>query len=232
MKHTLILVAMLTTCFPGAFAQQPDGSDINKAIPIYFGQVATGIGDPAAKPAFIVYSVAIAKGQQVTFAANTTSGSGQFELEVYRSSALTVGSAQSSDIAVSCNCSNRSSSSLSYLASASGTYYIVVYFKGSSFGYQLSVQATGTPIAIPNPQTAGCLIGTVNYITYSLQLIAAGLPDEVSIGGNRACATCTVKPPLYPEISSRLESALKSKVNVEACYDSGGNMFQIKLVSP
>jgi hypothetical protein len=96
----------------------------------------------------------------------------------------------------------------------------------------MTAKSTGTPISIPNPPTTGCLTGRVDYITYSLQLIAAGLPDEVSIGGSKACASCTVKPPLYPEISTRLESALKSNVNVEACYDSGGNIFQLKLVHP
>ena len=38
--------------------------------------------------------------------------------------------------------------------------------------------------------------------------------------------------PLYPEIANRLENALRSKLNVEACYDSSGNIFQIKLVQP
>ena len=111
-------------------------------------------------------------------------------------------------------------------------YYAVIYFTRGSLSYQFSARASGTPIALPNPPTAGCLSGRVDYITYSLQRIASGLPDEVSIGGNRACASCTVKAPGYPEIADRLESAVRNNVNVEACYDSGGNIFQIKIIKP
>ena len=74
----------------------------------------------------------------------------------------------------------------------------MLQFRSSGITYSLVVTAQGTPITVPNPQTAGCLSGQVDYITYSLQLIAAGLPDEVSIGGQKACPSCTVKQPLYP----------------------------------
>lgn len=116
--------------------------------------------------------------------------------------------------------------SFEYQVATAGGYIVMACPAGGSTGvqYDLQVNAKGTPIRVPNPATAGCLSGRVDSITYSLQLIAAGLPDEVTIGGSRACESCQVKPPRYPEISNRLENALRSRVNVEACYDSGGNI--------
>lgn len=213
------------------FGQTPDGSEINKAIPYAFGQIATGIGDPQFNPPFIVYSLDLARGQQITASANKVSGSGSVGIALLKPSALTVRSAyNNNDIAAGyTGCCNPS---INYLVPAAGKYYIVVFFFGSSTTYQMSATSAGTPISVPNPATSGCLSGRVDYITYSLQRIASGLPDEVSIGGNRACASCTVKAPGYPEIADRLESAVRNNVNVEACYDSSGNIFQIKIIKP
>ncbi len=118
-----------------------------------------------------------------------------------------------------------------YQVAAGGDYFVIACpaFGARGVQYSLQVNAIGTPIAVPNPPTAGCLVDRVDSITYSLQLIGAGLPDEVTIGGQKACSSCTVKAPLYPEISNRLENALRSRINVEACYDASGNIFQIKL---
>ena len=90
----------------------------------------------------------------------------------------------------------------------------------------------GTPINVPNPATAGCVTGQVDAITYSLQLIAAGLPDEVSIGGAKLCSSCSVKAPAYKELVDKMESAMGMNVGVSACYDNSGNIFQLKLVHP
>jgi hypothetical protein len=213
-------------------AQGPDGSDVNKAIPIIFGQVVTDILDSNTRST-LIYSITLAKGQSITALAKATSGTnlswtlllagpgyrqnGQYG---YCSDYLAQGGCQTS----------ASSQNFTYQVATAGTYYIQLYGRSSGIAFQLQVNAQGTPISVPNPPTAGCLTGRVDYITYSLQLIAVGLADEVSIGGQKACASCTVKAPLYPEIANRLESALKAKVNAEACYDSAGNIFQIKLV--
>lgn len=224
---TMLLVSALTQ---SGLGQTPDGSEINKAIPFYFNQIGTGLGDPQLNPPFIVYSIDLARGQQISATANVANGSGRVGIALLKPSALTVRSATGNDIAAgSLNCCHLS---IDYLAPVAGKYYIVVAFFGSSANYQVSAKTSGTPIAVPNPPTAGCLSGRVDYITYSLQRIASGLPDEVSIGGNRACASCTVKAPGYPEIADRLESAVRNNVNVEACYDSGGNIFQIKIIKP
>lgn len=234
MKQRLLLTAVLAVLFiPNGVAQVPDGKDIATAIPYSIGQVATGIGAASSTP-LVVYAVKLAQGQSITVAAVRTSQAGNngFGLRLMSPKAVTFATGRFPEtIAEDKGCCN-GDAEIIYLVPVTGTYYIAVYFSAGTTGYQMTVKSTGTPINIPNPTTSGCLSGRVDYITYSLQQIAAGLPDELSIGGAKACSTCTAKPPLYPEISSRLESALKLNVNVEACYDSAGNIFQIKLVRP
>ena len=236
---SLALAAASFAVPPRLTAQGPNGTDINKAIPIYFGQTITDIGDGATNP-IQVYSIALSKGQSVTLLASKLAGGnsgGTWTLSLLRPGVTTVKALQSADV-LACRghyCNDGSNTAqaqtFTYLVSASGLYYAFLQFDSNGMNYSFVTTAQGTPIAVPNPPTAGCLSGRVDYLTYSLQFIAAGLADEVSIGSQRACPSCTVKAPLYPEIVTRLENALRSKVNVEACYDSTGNIFQIKLVT-
>ena len=230
MNRTLIMAAAsVAALLPGAFAQGPDGSDINKAIPIYFGQIVSDIGDVKLSP-LRIYSITVAKGQQLSIAMKSPQNN--VAVTVFPSTKTTVGSCAwtcTPSGYVASDYSTGSAVSVNYLVPTAGIYYIQATFGSTGEQYTLQVTATGTPILVPNPQTAGCLSGQVDSITYSLQLIAAQLPDEVSIGGQKACASCTVKAPLYPEIADRLEKALGNKLSVDACYDSSGNIFQIKL---
>jgi uncharacterized protein (TIGR03437 family) len=82
------------------------------------------------------------------------------------------------------------------------------------------------------PAISGCVTGPVDYITYSVGLLSFNRPDELSIGGTRMCSTCTIKSPLYPEFSSRMEKSMGQKKNVQACYDARGNVVQVTLVRP
>lgn len=216
-----------------AMAQQPSGSDINTAIPIVFKQVVSDVGDKGVAP-LKVYKIALAKGQEISILATAKSLNPGWEIVLLAPSTQSFASrtgAQTLAGDARC-CSGSTSLPLRHTVAASGTYYIAIIFGTGGLSFNLQVDAVGTPIAVPNPTTAGCLSGRVDSITYSLQFIAAGLPDEISIGGARACASCTVKPPLYPEISTRLEDALRSNGEVEACYDSTGNIFQLKLLRP
>lgn len=231
---SLLLMAALTV--PSKLAAQgPDGSDINKAIPIYFGQIVDDIGD-SGTVAHRVYAITLARGQQIS-ATMTLPNSGGKAIEISlleptrRSVAGAGYSGDKGGLATDYG-TNRTSVSFTYTVAAQGTYFILVTFGSTSVSYSLQVKAQGTPIAVPNPVSAGCIRGAVDYITYSLQLIAVGLADELSIGGTKVCGSCTVKAPLYPEIVNRIENALRSKVNAEACYDATGNIFQIKLVQP
>lgn len=177
-----------------------------------------------------VYKINLASGQRVAVRV-TTSGNG-WQLGVYAPTLRTINSVNNENrIYVSVN-RGPGAEEYVYQVPAAGSYYVGIIGNGTGINYALLVTAEGTPLAVPNPTTAGCLAGKVDSILYSLQLIAAGLADEVTIGGQRACANCVVKPPLYPEIVTRLESALKSGVNVEACHDSAGGIFQLKLLRP
>ena len=238
MTNRILASLLLTAAFavPSRVAAQgPDGSDINKAIPVYFGQVVTDIGDAGTVP-HRVYSITLAKGQQITAAMTIPSGPNKAIeltlLEPTRISVAGVGYSGNKGGLATDYGDSRAAAGWTYQVAAPGTYYLLVTFGSTSVNYSLQVKAQGTPIAVPNPPSAGCLTGRVDYLTYSLQLIATGLADEVSIGSQRACPSCTVKAPLYPEIVNRLELALRSKTNVEACYDSTGSIFQIKLVTP
>lgn len=231
MKNTLLFsLALFVLAVPG-LAQEPDGSDIDKAIPIFFGQTVTDIGDRQQVPDK-VYKVVLARGQQFSVTATSNTPNRIWQVRLLSPNARSIGSLQSNQVLAEDGFWNRSAVTYTYQVPTAGTYFIQLEFETPGVNYSLRVTAQGTPIAVPNPTTAGCLTGRVDSITYSLQLIAAGLPDEISIGGVRACPACTVKPPLYPEITNRLESALLSGANVEACHDSTGNIFQLKLVRP
>lgn len=237
MKHTLLLSLALTALALPGLAQEPDGSDIDKAIPIFFGQTVTDIGDRQ-QVRNKVYKVVLARGQQFSVTANSSTPDRSWWLGLLAPGVRTISAVPSGQVLAGTapnsftNYRNTSGLTLTYQVPAAGTYFVWLNFDSPGVNYSLRVTAEGTPIAVPNPTTAGCLTGRVDSITYSLQLIAAGLPDEISIGGVRACPACTVKPPLYPEITNRLESALLSGANVEACHDSSGNIFQLKLVRP
>ncbi|MGH9664845.1 MAG: hypothetical protein ACRD9L_10520, partial [Bryobacteraceae bacterium] len=122
--------------------------------------------------------------------------------------------------------------SFDYQVAAAGTYFVAVTAFAPGIAYQLQVTAQGPPIGVPNPAQKGCVTGQVDYILYSLQLIAAKLPDEVSIGGTKLCASCDIKPPAYPELVEKMEKAMAMNFNVSACYDTSGNIFQLKLIHP
>jgi hypothetical protein len=222
----------LVLCAIPLAAQGPGGNDINEAIPIHFGQKIEDIGDPSLAPNR-VYKIVLARGQAIA-ATVTADKTACMRLRLLAPATTTIKSfsaAQQLGLSEACT---GTGISFNYQTSVAGTYFLYLHFENNYNGinYTLQVNATGTPIAVPNPQSAGCLSGKVDSITYSLQYIAVGLPDEVTIGGTRACASCTTKPPLYPEISSRLETAMNSGGSVEACYDSAGNIFQLKLLRP
>lgn len=231
------LLLLLCAGASTSYGQLPAGSNVGNAIPIYFGQQVSDIIDGGTRP-IVVYSITLAQGQEVSFSTSLL-GTGARDYCI----ALSAPHATSMESMRTRHCDQAageaavlertriglSTHSISYRVATTGRYFLTVKSFSASTNFSLHAEAKGTPISLPNPATAGCLAGPVNSITYSLQLIAAGLPDEVVIGGTRACNSCQVKPPLYPEISNRLENALRSRINVEACYDAEGKIFQIKL---
>jgi len=212
-------------------AQQPSGNDISSAIPIFLGQTIEDIGDEA-QNRNRVYRITLARGQELSVVATSTAQNRRWYAAILAPTTASLGTITGAQNLRAFGTTALESINLRYEAPAAGNYFIWLNFTASGMRFTLRASATGTPIAVPNPTSAGCLSGTVDSITYSLQFIALGLPDEVTIGGTRACPSCTVKPPLYPEISSRLEETMRANGRVEACYDSTGNIFQLKLLRP
>jgi uncharacterized protein (TIGR03437 family) len=115
-----------------------------------------------------------------------------------------------------------------------GNAAIVVSVGNQQFTQQVSVpiQAYVSPSSPTLPQLSGCLSGRVDYITYSTGPLSYGEADSASIGGTALCSTCAVKPALYPEFATRMERALERGENIQACYDSRGVIYQLKLTHP
>jgi hypothetical protein len=227
---TLFLTAALA--IPAHLAAQtPNGSDINQAIPIYFGQIVNDIGDSNTIKSK-VYAITLAKGQQVSV--TLTAPGKALTLTLHPPTSLTlVGCNYGCATGAVANSGNvNSAAAFTYNVATAGKYYVKASFGDTGTNYSLQVNAVGTPIVTPLPASVGCLTGPVDYLTYSLQLISAGLPDTASIGGTQLCATCTVKPPAYPEIVAKMETSMGLGASVSACYDSTGNIFQIKLIHP
>jgi hypothetical protein len=219
-----------------AHAQLPSGADINSAIPIYYNQVVQNLGDVKTAP-FFVYSIAAAKGQtiSVTISVATTAvpNTATMAIVLFGPSATTIGNCTVYGSSCPGNIASAAggghSDSFTYTASTAGVYYIDVVLGSQSVNYTLEVTTTGTIPVTPNPTQAGCLTGQVNSISYSLQLIAAGLPDTVTIGTTQMCPTCAQKAPSNADIVAKMEKAMSLNLPVSACYDSGGNVFQITL---
>jgi hypothetical protein len=228
MKHLLgFLIGLMTlAAIPSACFGQ-DGTDISQAIPIYFGETINDTVDKNTRPNQ-VYSIAVAKGQQL--AITGTSNVGNWGIYLYDSNTHTIINA-GGGIA---NNYNSQGITVNYTAATAGVYYIAVeVFSNSPAAATYKLQVTAqTIIPVANPVQAGCVTGQVDYISYSLQLIAAGLPDTASVGGTQLCASCTVKPPAYPLLVEKMEKAMGMGVGVSACYDNNGNIFQLKLIHP
>lgn len=224
-----------------ALAQLPSGSDITTAIPIYFNEMTQNMGDVTTAPLF-VYSITLSKGQQITGTLSIAASApdAEFEFGIYPPTVGTLANCRysgsmcaNSPTALAANWTGNGgrATSFTYTASASGVYYIPVVLGSHSVTYTLEVTTTTLPSSSPNC-SGGTLTGQVDYITYSLTLIAAGLPDSASVGGTQLCASCTIKAPAYPQIAEKMESAMSLNVPVALCYDGSGNINQITLKHP
>jgi hypothetical protein len=231
-----MLSVLAFAAIPGAFAQPAPGADISTAIPIYYGQFVNDIGDVHTNPLH-VYSVTLAKGQQFSAVLSVAAAQPTAAMQValfpptQKSVADVHWNSATGNIASGLISGGRSATFSVATVPVAGTYYVTVAVNDVGVSYTLQVTTSGTPQLQALPTQAGCLSGQVDYITYSLQLIALNLPDTVSIGGAQACAsaTCIAKPPLYSQITEKLELALRSGLPVQACYDGSGNIFQISL---
>jgi hypothetical protein len=215
-------------------AQLPSGSDVNTAIPIYFQQMVNDLGDVKTAP-LKVYSITLSKNQQIaaTLSVAATAPTANLDIELWGPGTTTLANCTYNR----CNptlayqvAPNTHSVSFSYTASADGVYYVLTSFGSNTVNYTLEV-TTKTP-PVPPACNGGNLTGQVDFITYSLTLIAAGLPDSASVGGTQLCPTCTIKAPQYPDIAQKMETAMGLNLPVSLCYDGTGNILQITLKHP
>ena len=74
MKRLNLFLVLIAAAFANrAQAQLPSGSDINTAIPIYYNQMVSDLGDSGTAPLH-VYSITVAKGQQISATLSVASG--------------------------------------------------------------------------------------------------------------------------------------------------------------
>jgi uncharacterized protein (TIGR03437 family) len=118
------------------------------------------------------------------------------------------------------------------LPSGNAAIVLTVGSQASTQVVSVPVQAYVSPSAPTTPQLSGCLSGQVSSVTDSVSLLSYGRAVSASIGGTSLCATCTVKPPIYPEFAQRLELALEKKEAVQVCYDKTGTIYQLTVVHP
>jgi uncharacterized protein (TIGR03437 family) len=94
----------------------------------------------------------------------------------------------------------------------------------------IPIQAPVTPIAgQTGPQLKNCVSGQVDRISYPISGLAAGQPNDVSIGGTELCPTCAVQTPPFVEFATKLELALTRNKGVKACYDANGMIYQVTV---
>lgn len=239
MKRLNVAVGILAASFAlggRASAQLPSGINENTAIPIYFLEMANDMMDVKTAP-LRVYSITLSKAQQIsaTLSVAPTAAAAGLEMQLWGPGQTGLGNC----VWVGCGngglevarVNGTHSVSFTHTASTSGVFYITIATNSQTVNYTFEV-TTPIPLPPPPPCTGGMLTGQVDNITYSLTLIAAGLPDSASVGGTQLCATCPVKPPAYPKIAEKMETAMGLNVPVSLCYDGSGNISQITLKHP
>jgi len=231
------LATALAVGLPLIAQDDTTGTDIDTAIPIWFGEDVFDTLDSVLRQR-LVYKIDLARGQKFSVTANLTGVTPVRDWNVCLFSPTTRSVA---NFTFQRNCRGSALASdgfgdtaltFDYEVPVAGTYFIVMQAFDPSHKFRLRVTAQGTPLVTALPAQAGCVLGPVDSISYSLRLIAMNLPDEVSIGGTKLCASCAVKAPVYSHIVSKLEFAMQGNLSVEACHDAAGQVFQVKLQRP
>lgn len=239
MKRLQFVVGLIAAGFAmggRANAQLPSGSDVNTAIPIYFQEMVNDLGDVSTAP-LRVYSITLSKNQQIsaTLSIASTAPVARLDLGLWGPGTTSLAgcgyNCAANSLAHSLTVLSNAAATFTYTASTSGVYYLRAAFGTLSANYTLEVTSP-TPPPPTDCSKGGNLSGQVDYITYSLTLIGAGLPDSASVGGTQLCTMCPIKAPQYPQIAEKMETAMGLNVPVSLCYDGTGNILQITLKHP
>lgn len=224
-----ILVATVVLAAGVMRAQTYEGSDVNSAIPIVFGQTITDVVDKNGRPD-LVYAIDLARGQQLTVLARTTPKASKFfYLLLLAPNTPTIARWRSGFSVAQDNENRATERTFNYTVPTAGRYFIWIDTDDNGVGFELQAKAVGAAIDVPLPQTAGCVEGSVDSIAYTTRESSSGLAEEVLIGGTKICAACDVKPPLYPALIQKLERAQNSGLWTSACYDSTGQILRVSV---
>ena len=234
MLRTVFVSLILATGALLAQAGDNEGLDVSSAIPYTFGQVVSDTMDASLRPRQ-VYRVTMARGQRfsVTLTVPNSRPVANLSVHLFASTVRTLANMRCGDPNGELIYSYRGgvrAVTFDYQVPAAGDYFMVACpYQSTGVQFQIEAKAEGTPLVTALPAQAGCLFGAVDFIEYSLRLVAVNLPDRLSIGGSEVCANCLVKPPIHDGIARKLEDAMRMAVNAEACYDDKGAIFKVKL---
>lgn len=230
-KPTLLIGALLLAGTATAIkAESYEGSDINSAIPIVFGQTITDVLDIKGRPD-LVYALDLARGQQITALAKTVPAAKKgFYLLLLAPDTPTVARWRSGFNVAQDNFNTYvTERTFNYTVPTAGRYYLWITTEDNGVGFELQVKAVGAAIDVPLPQTTGCVEGSVDAITYTTRESSSGLAEEILIAGTKICRACDVKPPLYPALVQKLERAQNAGLNASACYDATGQILRVSV---
>ncbi len=217
-----ILTAALTSAV-SVFAQDYEGSDVRTALPIEFGQVALNNVDPTLR-ARIVYKVSLARGQPFTV---TVKEKGAADLWVGLYSPTFTSIANSPSTLVNTGWRNVVAA-FEYAVPAEGTYFIGIWSRTGASEIETVTSAVGARLDVPLPAVASCLEGNVDEIQFNLQQVSMNLAEEVTVGGVKICASCTVKPTLFPAFVDFLRQAHFAGTRVQVCHAADGQIVRVK----
>ncbi len=211
--------------FAAAFAaaQDYEGSDIRTALPIEFGQVALDNVDPTLRPR-IVYKVSLARGQRFSVTVKER-GAAQFWIGIYNPALTTIANAPP---ALAGNGYYTDAATIEYAVPAAGTYFIGIWARNGASEIETVVNAVGARLDVPLPATAACLEGNVDEIQFDMRQVSMNLAEEVTVGGVKICAACTVKPTLFPAFVEFLRQAHFAGTRVQVCHAADGQIVRVK----
>lgn len=205
-----------------AVGQNYEGSDIRTAIPIEFGQVVPDTVDPTLRPR-IVYAVSLARGQRFSILVKER-GAAIIRIRIFSPTLTTV---VNSPILAERGYFN-DTGVLEYSVPAAGTYFVSVEPSNGASEIETVVTAVGARLDVPLPAVASCLEGNVDEIQFNLQQVSLNLAEEVTIGGVKICAACTVKPTLFPAFVDFLRQAHFAGTRVQVCHAADGQIVRVK----
>jgi len=209
----------------GSLLAQSDyeGSDIRTAFPLEFGQVAHDNIDATLRRR-IVYSVTLARGQRfkVTVKENGTSS---IFVGIY---SPTLTSIANDPPVLARDGWTTNAATVEYAVPTAGTYFIGIWSSGGSSEIETVASAVGARLDVPLPEVASCLEGNVDEIQYNMQQVSMNLADEVTVGGVKICASCSVKPTLFPAFNDFLKQAHFAGTRVQVCHAADGQIVRVK----